>query len=210
MSGNLLPFASGNRKWLLVATNNNWKKCLENKSWGVKERYKHTIQRMNVGDEFLVHLTDNKTAGICKVTREYYYDTQPIWGDGNSYPHRIGFEPVKIPPKPIDAKESYNRHLREKHGTSGGYFGNPIRQISDSEFSIFELDINKNLATNQMDSQSTSNMLQLGQKIEEEPARLLEKHSVFLTGYDHTNLEISERNSLLGWRDKPGTLSEEI
>lgn len=39
-------------------------------------------------------------------------------------------------------------------------------------------------------------------------ARLLEKHSVLLTGYNHTNLEISKQGSLLGWRDKPGTLSE--
>jgi predicted RNA-binding protein len=133
-----LPSISGNRKWLLVATNENWKKCLEIKSWGVKERYKHTIQRMKVGDDFLVHLTENKTAGICKVTREYYYDTHPIWDDENIYPHRIGFEPVKIPPKPIDAKESYDRYLKQSHGTSGGYFGNPIRYLPDSEFSIFE------------------------------------------------------------------------
>jgi predicted RNA-binding protein len=103
------PSTSG--KWLLVATSDNWKKCLQSKSWGVKEKYKHTIQRMKVDDEFIVHLTENKTAGICKVTREYYYDTQPTWGDGNFYPHRIGFEPVKVPAKPIDAKALYDRHL---------------------------------------------------------------------------------------------------
>jgi EVE domain-containing protein len=76
------PSTFENRKWLLIATIDNWKKCLENKSWGVKERYKNTIQRMKVGDEFLVHLTQNKTAGLCKVTREYYYDTQPTCGKG--------------------------------------------------------------------------------------------------------------------------------
>lgn len=167
---------------------------MESRLWGVKERYKNTIQRIKIGDKFLVHLTDNKTAGICKVTREYYYDAQPTWGNGNFYPHHIGFEPVKIPPKPIDAKESYDKYLRETHGTSGGYFGNPIRQISDSEFSIFESDINKNLET---DPKLNAEKL----------AQLKEKCSVFLTGYDHTNLEISKQNHILGWRDKPGTLS---
>ena len=144
---------------------------------------------MKVDDEFIVHLTDNKTAGICKVTREYYYDTQPTWGDGNFYPHRIGFEPVKVPAKPIDAKALYDRYLREKHGTSGGYFGNPIRQISAPEFSIFESDLDKNLDN-------------------EKSVHLKDKYSVFLTGYDHSNLETSKQNSLLGWRDKPRTLSE--
>ena len=75
----------------------------------------------------------NRTAGICEVTRKYYYNNHPTWGEGNFYPHRIGFEPELI-----DAKASYDKHLREKHRTSGGYFGNTIRQLSDFEFSIFE------------------------------------------------------------------------
>ena len=36
-----------------------------------------------------------------------------------------------------------------------------------------------------------------------------EKYSVFLTGYDHINLVISEQKSLLGWVDKPTFISKE-
>jgi len=163
-------YPSENGKWLLVATTDNWKKCLESKSWGVKERYKRTIQRMRVGDEFLVHITGNRTAGICEVTREYYYDNHPTWDDGNLYPHRIGLEPVKIPAEPIDAKASYDKHLRETHRTSGGYFGNPIRQLSDFEFSIFESDIDKNLATTQMDKRLPQNTLESSSEKNVEPS----------------------------------------
>ena len=49
------------------STDVNWKKCLESKWWEIKKRYKNTIQKMKVGDEFLADLTDNRTAGICKV-----------------------------------------------------------------------------------------------------------------------------------------------
>jgi hypothetical protein len=44
--------------------------------------------------------------------------------------------------------------------------------------------------------------------LSEEPAKLEEKYSVFLTGCDHVNLLMSEQKSLLGWVDKPRTLSE--
>jgi hypothetical protein len=43
----------------------------------------------------------------------------------------------------------------------------------------------------------------------EEPAKLEEKYSVFMTGYDHTNLIISEQKSLLGWVGKPRSISKE-
>ena len=63
LSENPSPSTPKIRKWLLVATDVNWKKCLESKSWGINKRYKNTIQRMKVGDEFLAHLTDNKDSG---------------------------------------------------------------------------------------------------------------------------------------------------
>lgn len=114
------------------------------------------MQRMKVGDQILIHLTENKTAGICKVTREYFEDNSKIWPDGEIYQHRIGIEPSKILPNPIDGKYSYDKYLREKHGNPRGYFGNAIREISDDEFSIFESDIDKSI-----NEQDTKNRLQV-------------------------------------------------
>lgn len=132
-------------QWLFVVTPENWQRCLESRTWGVKDRYKTTMQRMKTGDEILIHLTENKTAGICKVTREYFEDNSKIWPDGEIYRHRIGIEPLKIPPNPIGGKLSYDKNLRTEHGSPRGYFGNAIREIPDHEFSIFESDIDKSV-----------------------------------------------------------------
>jgi predicted RNA-binding protein len=65
-------------KWLLVATPENWQRCLENRIWGFKDRYKTAIQRIKIDDQILIHLTENKTAGICKVVKEYFEDNSKI------------------------------------------------------------------------------------------------------------------------------------
>jgi predicted RNA-binding protein len=123
-------------KWLFVATPENWQRCLEKRTWGVKERYKTALQRIKTGDQILIHLTENKTAGICKVVREYFEDISIMWEGDEIYQHRIGIEPLKLPPYPIDAKNSYDKYLRAEHGSSRGYFGNAIRAIPDDEFLI--------------------------------------------------------------------------
>jgi predicted RNA-binding protein len=82
-------------KWLFVATPENWQRCLEKRTWGVKERYKTALQRIKTGDQILIHLTENKTAGICKVVREYFEDISIMWEGDEIYQHRIGIEPLK-------------------------------------------------------------------------------------------------------------------
>jgi predicted RNA-binding protein len=99
-------------KWLFVATPENWQRCLESRTWGVKDRYKTAKQRMKIGDQILIHLTENKTAGICKIVREYFEDNSKMWHGDEIYRNRIGIEPLKLPPHPIDGKFAYDKYLR--------------------------------------------------------------------------------------------------
>jgi hypothetical protein len=66
-----------------------------------------------------------------------------VWHGDEIYRHRIGIEPLKLPPFPIDAKYSYDKYLLAEHGNPRGYFGNAIREIPGDEFSIFESDIDR-------------------------------------------------------------------
>jgi predicted RNA-binding protein len=74
------------------------------------------MQRIKIRDQILIHLTENKTAGICKVARDYYKDNSKMWHGNEIYAHRIGIEPLKLPPHPIDAKFSYDKYLLKEHG----------------------------------------------------------------------------------------------
>ena len=53
------------------------------------------MQRMKIGDQILIHLTENKTAGICKIVREYFEDNSKMWHGDEIYRNRIGIEPLK-------------------------------------------------------------------------------------------------------------------
>jgi MoxR-like ATPase len=152
------------------------------------------MQRMKIGDQILIHLIKNKSAGICKVVREYFEDSSKMWDSNDIYRHRIGIEPLKLPPFPVDAKYSYDKYLRTEHGAARGYFGNAIREIPENEFSIFEKDIDRSI-----NEQNTTLRVQVNEKIG--------KSNIYLTAYDDTNLKISKKTEMLGWKDRPSKLS---
>jgi hypothetical protein len=62
-----------------------------------KKDIKQRCKKMKIGDQILIHLTGNKTAGICKVIREYFENNSQIWHSDDIYRHRIGIEPLKLP-----------------------------------------------------------------------------------------------------------------
>lgn len=98
------------QKWLAVASEENWKKCLENHVWGADDNRAQQIKKMQKNDEIIVYLVGMKLIAICKVISDYYYDETKIWKDG-IYPHRVQIEPVKIPSNPIDIKKIYHVYL---------------------------------------------------------------------------------------------------
>ena len=84
-----LQIGKPNSKWLFVATPENWQRCLECRTYGAKDRYNTAIQRIKSGDEILIHQTENKTAGICRVVRKYLEENSKMWNGYEIYRHRI-------------------------------------------------------------------------------------------------------------------------
>jgi MoxR-like ATPase/predicted RNA-binding protein len=137
------PIMEEGQKWLAVASDENWKKCLENHVWGADDNRAQQIKKMHKNDEIIVYLVGMKLAGICKVVSDYYYDNTKIW-DSDIYPHRVKIEPITILSSPIDIKKTYHVYLRYK-GSPGGYFGQAIRPLPDNEFSIFQSKVALNM-----------------------------------------------------------------
>ena len=115
--------------------------------------------------------------GIFRVNREYFYDESNIM---RKFPHRIGFEPTdKILPNPLDISSMYNKEIKPKKGSAGGYFGMGFRRLPEEEYTLFKSVIEKNLTN---------------------------APHIFVTGYDSPNLKHSVEWNVLGWRNRPHTL----
>lgn len=185
--------SKGSGKWLAVTTEENWKRCLEDGTWGASDNRSQGLKRMKRGDEMVVYIRTIKVAGIFKMTRDYYYDATKKWKDG-MFPHRIGFSPTeKVPISFIDIRTMFYEYIkpiitrRSKEGSPRGYFGMGIRPLPQEEFDLFEREIMKYTERANANGHST--------------------HHHYVTGYDSDNLQISKDRRILGWRDKPSAIS---
>lgn len=169
--------------WLGVTSEENWSKCLEHGVWGASDNRFRSLQQMKIGDDLLVYIKPMKIAGIFQITKEYFYDSTRIWNDG-LLPHRVGFQPKlsKMPLKTIDIRSIYNNYFKSNKGSARGYFGMGIRKLANEEFSVFEVEIDKN-----MNSKTGA--------------------EVFVTAYPESNLEISKKEQILGWERNPKDIS---
>lgn len=160
---NLRDYDAG--KWLGVTSEDNWKQCIKHGLWGADANRLSQLMKVKLGDHLVVYLKEMKMAGICKVTREYFYDESEVWHD-RIYPHRIGITKYKMPNQPIDIRKLYDDGIKPKllskgdnRGTPGGYFGQGIRPLPMDEYSTFESEIDKYIdsqkaITNEPDSET--------------------------------------------------------
>ena len=125
--------------WLLVTSEKNWKICYRDRTWGVEPNNARAIQRVEPGDMMLVHLRGFRLAGIVKASSQPYFDRKRKWPDGD-YPHRLSFDPVLIPPNPLDVREFYYDNFQKKPQF---YFRRSIRDIPRKEFELFQDFLNK-------------------------------------------------------------------
>ena len=121
--------------WLCVTTAENWSRYLATKTWGVTDHYKGLIKRAVVSDDLLVHVVGMKCAGIYRIARPHFHSEEPIWPD-DVYPHRVQFEPVLVPPEPVDIKQFYYSFFPTM--SPQGYYRTAFRELPEDEFELFK------------------------------------------------------------------------
>lgn len=120
--------------WLAVTTAENWARCAATKTWGVTDRSANLLKGAQVDDDLLVYVVGMKCAGIFRVAKPYFFDTNPIWAD-DIYPHRILFDPALTRAEPVDIKQFYYSFFPSL--SPAGYFRTPFRELPDDEFELF-------------------------------------------------------------------------
>ncbi len=137
------------QRWLCISTRANDKITRKKLVWGVANRYKKTIARVNEGDTFLMYtmqevvdgeIIPSAVTGIYEASSEVYEDDSSIFVTpkalGNEiFPLRIKVKPVKIFKEPIPFKPLVPKMIFIKNKTMwSGSIRTAMRVIPEEDY----------------------------------------------------------------------------
>ena len=130
--------------WLCITTRENWEVVRRNNIWGVEERHRKVISRVNVGDKLVFYVKQEvhgkeklppMIVGIYEVLSKPYRDDTKIFKD-RLYPWRIKIKPIKIGEvefKPLIPKLKF---IKNKDGWTGYLMGKAMREIPEEDYNL--------------------------------------------------------------------------
>lgn len=137
------------QKWICISTCENAEITHIKGIWGVAQRFRKSIDRVQIGDLLLVYtrqivsgknITPSAITGIFEVTSEEYEDNTPIfetpeWMGNEKFPFRVKVKPIKIFKEPIIFRSLVSNlsFIKNKKNWQG-YIRTAMREISDNDF----------------------------------------------------------------------------
>ena len=137
-------YGVGKLYWLCITNRENWEIIKKHNIWGVSERHKNTIMKVEKGDKLVFYVKQEvrgkekyppMIAGIYEVVSEPYRDETEIF-EGGTYPWRIKIKPIKLGQlefKPLIPKL---RFIKNKERWSGHLMGRAMRQIPEEDYEL--------------------------------------------------------------------------
>lgn len=120
--------------WLFVTDDINWDIMKKNLVWGVSERHKNMLNKINLGDEAVVYIKGRKLGGSFKITSKPYTKSGIFTG---LFDHKIDLAKVNIPSKLIDFSDDVINRLKfitNKERWSTHLFGHALIKITKEDF----------------------------------------------------------------------------
>jgi len=92
--------------WLCVTNEENWGIVKKERIWGIPERYKGLIGKVQKGDFLVFYVSPKKVEGVFRIISAPFEDRKKIFSyqgfeKKETFPHRVRVEPVLIAEKPI-------------------------------------------------------------------------------------------------------------
>jgi predicted RNA-binding protein len=123
-----------------VTSQENWDVIKKEKVWGVSERSRHKMEKVNVGDFLVFYVKKQGIAGIFKAVSKPFEDNRKLFETRNEkevYPVRVRLE-ILVLPKKIIPLERLSKKLTF---VSRGHWALQIamREISKDEYEIIRM-----------------------------------------------------------------------
>lgn len=128
--------------WICNVNRANWEIVKEKNIWGVSERYKNTISKVEKGDKIVFYIIREMVfAGIYESLSKAYEDSkrlfEPIQPDENeTFPYRIKISPIKIVKEPIPIKSVLSEldFITNKKIWGSHFIGKAMRTIPKNDY----------------------------------------------------------------------------
>ncbi len=138
--------------WLCITTEENWEVIKEKNVFGVPERHRNTVEKVNPGDKLVIYLKQERTKdkivepriiAIYEAVSKAFRDSTRIFKAPKrmrkeSFPLRIKLKPIKIFEKAIEFKPLIPKlkFITNKKKWTGHLMGKAMREIPEEDFEL--------------------------------------------------------------------------
>lgn len=138
--------------WLCITNEENWNLVKQKNVWGVAQRHKNTIAKVQKSDTLVMYckqekiddeLLPSRIAGVFSAESAVFTDNTKIFstpkGMGTeTFPLRIKLKPVEIFKKPVEFNPSIPqlKFITNKKKWSGHLMGKAMRPIPKEDFAV--------------------------------------------------------------------------
>jgi len=136
--------------WLCILNERNWNVVKSKGIWGVSERHKNTIEKVEIGDKLIFYLVQEKTgegilpsriAGIGEAISKSFKDSSRIFSSkgfssSETFPYRIKVRLEIILEKPLEFKPLIPKlsFIKNKRRWTGHIMGKAMRRIPKEDY----------------------------------------------------------------------------
>jgi len=135
--------------WLCITNSDNWKVIKEKNVWGVSDRHKNTIARVEVGDKLAVYgisekigdkILEPRIYGIFEAKSTVFRDSKKIFKGQESYPNRVKLEPLYVPERFVPFKPLIEKltFIKNKKRWNTHLYGRAMREIPKKDYEVIE------------------------------------------------------------------------
>lgn len=130
--------------WICILDRRNFDIVIQKKIWGVSERHKNTISKVEIDDRLVFYITKESVfGGISEVASDNFIDEEsvflPPYGDWNqTFPLRIIIKPVTIFKEPMKIKPLIPKLdiIKNKNNWAGHFMGKAMVQIEKHDIDL--------------------------------------------------------------------------
>lgn len=141
--------------WICILNRENFNIVIQKQIWGVAERYKNILSKVNIGDKLIFYITKESVFnGISEVASDSFIDEDELFLSikkdiKQKFPFRIKIKPVVFfeqmtPIKPIILKLDFIKH---KKRFQVHFMGKAMIPIGEKDISTI-ISYNKSAITN--------------------------------------------------------------
>lgn len=136
--------------WLCILNETNWNVVKSKGIWGVSERHKNTIEKVEIGDKLVFYLVQEKTdkgvlpsriAGIGEAVSKVFKDSSRIFSSkgfssSETFPYRIRVKLELVLEKPLEFKPLIPKltFIKNKEKWTGHIMGKAMRRIPKEDY----------------------------------------------------------------------------